>query len=143
MSTRAKRTCQHLEALGFVRDLGLSTRDKHVYTHPNDDSSPLRVFVGLTETTARAIRAKADQIVGLGTAGETPPSSVRDVARVKRAAERARDRMAAEINAARRAPYQRAADDEAIRRAQAAKAAETDAHRRDIEALMRPGGRHG
>ena len=57
MSTRARRTCQHLEALGFVRDLGLSTRDKYVYTHPNDPT-PLRVFVGLTETTARAIRAK-------------------------------------------------------------------------------------
>ena len=142
MSTRARRTCQHLEALGFVRDLGLSTRDKHVYRHPNDPT-PLRVFVGLTETTARAIRAKADQIVGLGTARETPPPSVRDMARVKRAAERACDRMAAEINAARRAPYQRAADDEAARRAQAAKAAETYAHRREVEALMRPGGRHG
>ena len=58
-------------------------------------------------------------------------------------AERARDRMAAEINAARRDPYQRAADDEAARRAQAAKAAETYAHRREVEALMRPGGRHG
>ncbi len=143
MSTRARRTCQHLEALGFVRDLDRSTRDKHVYTHPNDDSSPLRVFVGLTETTARAIRAKADQIVGLGTAGETPPSSVRDMARVKRAAERARDRMAAEINAARRDPYQRAADDEAIRRAQAAKAEVAERRRHDIEALMQPGGRHG
>ena len=33
--------------------------------------------------------------------------------------------------------------DEAIRRAQAAKAAETYAHRREVEALMRPGGRHG
>ena len=142
MSTRARRTCQHLEALGFVRDLGLSTRDKHVYRHANDPT-PLRVFAGLTETTARAIRAKADQIAGLGTAGETPPSSVRDMARIKRAAERARDRMVAEINAARRDPYQRAADDEAIRRAQAAKAAETYAHRREVDALMRPGGRHG
>ena len=142
MSTRARRTCQHLEALGFVRDPGLSTRDKHVYRHPNDPT-PLRVFVGLTETTARAIRAKADQIVGLGTAGETPPSSVRDVARVKRAAERAWDRMAAEINAARRDPYQRAADDEAIRRAQAAKAEAAEQRRHDIEALMQPGGRHG
>ena len=142
MSTRARRTCQHLEALGFVRDLGLSTRDKYVYRHANDPT-PLRVFVGLTETTARAIRAKADLIVGLGTAGEAPPSSVRDVARVKRAAERARDRMAAEINAARRDPYQRAADDEAARRAQAAKAEAAEQHRHDIEALMRPGGRHG
>lgn len=143
MSTRARRTCQHLEALGFVRDLGLSTRDKYVYRHPNDDSSPLRVFVGLTETTARAIRAKADLIVGLGTAGESPPSSVRDMARVKRAAERARDRMVAEINAARRDPYQRAADDRVIRRAQAAKAEAAEQHRREVEALMRPGGRHG
>lgn len=142
MSTRARRTCQHLEALGFVRDPGLSTRDKHVYRHPNDPT-PLRVFVGLTETTARAIRAKADQIVGLGTAGESPPSSVRDVARVKRAAERARDRMAAEINAARRDPYQRAADDRVIRRAQAAKAEAAEQRRREIEAFMRPGGRHG
>ena len=46
-------------------------------------------------------------------------------------------------HAARRDPYQRAADDEAARRAQAAKAAETYAHRREVEALMRPGGRHG
>ena len=142
MSTRARRTCQHLEALGFVRDLGLSTRDKSVYRHANDPT-PLRVFAGLTETTARAIRAKADQIVGLGTAGESPPSSVRDVARVKRAAERARDRMVAEINAARRDPHQRAADDRVIRRAQAAKAEAAEQHRHDIEALMRPGGRHG
>ena len=71
MSTRARRTCQHLEALGFVRDLGLSTRDKSVYRHANDPT-PLRVFAGLTETTARAIRAKADLIVGLGTAGASP-----------------------------------------------------------------------
>ena len=83
-----------------------------------------------------------------------PVDSVRIMARGKqlpgayqlaagRAAERARDRMVAEINAARRDPYQRAADDEAARRAQAAKAAETYAHRREVEALMRPGGRHG
>ena len=58
MSTRARRTCQHLEALGFVRDLGLSTRDKSVYRHANDPT-PLRVFAGLTETTARAIRCRA------------------------------------------------------------------------------------
>ena len=67
----------------------------------------------------------------------------RGVERVRAMAARGDLDTAGAYQLTRRDPYQRAADDEAARRAQAAKAAEAYAHRREVEALMRPGGRHG
>lgn len=89
MNGHAKRTIQTLEALGFERDDDASSRGVNAYRHPNDPDAILKVFSGLSEIAAKKLRNRADQILGMATAGERIPASIGENARIRRAEERA------------------------------------------------------
>jgi hypothetical protein len=134
VKNHAKRAIKHLEALGFVRDETASNprKGKFVYRHANQPDRPVKVFAGETDTTSISVMRLADQIAGTGHRGPTLPSTIKERARIKKSAEKAR-READERARAERSEL-------AEREWQARLAADqSQRHQRDIESLMRPG----
>lgn len=115
MNGHAKRTIQTLEALDFQLDEDATGRGVRVYWHPNDPDARLKVFSGLSEIAAKKLRNRADQIVGMSTAGERIPASIRENARIRKQVERAEAKARAEREAKEREPFQAMADDRARR----------------------------
>lgn len=138
MNGHAKRTIQVLEALDFQRDEDASSRGVYVYTHANDPEARLKVFSGLSEIAAKKIRNRADQIVGLSSAGEAIPASIAATARIRKAEERAKQRADRERHQRQLEPFQAAADRRAVRLREAQRIEQAENHRRSIERLMRP-----
>lgn len=139
MNGHAKRTIQTLEALDFQRDEDASSRGVYVYFHANDPDAKVKVFAGLSEIAAKKIRNRADQIVGLASAGEAIPASIRENARIRRQNERAEERARRERHQRELAPFQAAADRRAAHIRDTQAIARAERHRREIEDLMRPG----
>ena len=139
MNGHAKRTIQTLEALDFRLDEESSSRGVRVYFHPIDPERRIKVFAGLSEIAAKKARNLASEIIGMASAGERVPSSLGELARIKRQDEKAKARAVAEREARRREPFQRRADHEAARRADAVREAERIRHEREIRDLMKPG----
>lgn len=138
----AKRTIQTLEALGFERDDDASSRGVNAYRHPNTPDAVLKVFSGLSEIAAKKLRNRADQILGMASAGERIPASIGENARIRRAEERAAASAKATRDTKAREEYQRAADQRAEERDACRRLERLDAGQRAIRDLMRPGHGH-
>ena len=119
MTPAARRCHERLEAMGFVRDVDRSNRERSVWSHPNDPGQQIRIFVGIKEDAATLKLRRAEQIAGLATTGDGS-DTIKDRARIRRQAD-ARKRVAAKLAHDKAlAPYQERAD---------ARAAERDAAR--------------
>lgn len=115
MTPAARRCHEHLEALGFAKDDDRSTREKSVWTHPNDPGQQIRVFVGIKEDAATLKLRRAELIAGLSTSGDGA-DTIKDRARIRRQQD-ARRRVAAKLAHDRPlAPYQERADRKAAER---------------------------
>ena len=112
MTPAAMRCHERLEAMGFVRDVDRSNRERSVWSHPNDPGQQIRIFVGIKDDAATLKLRHAEQIAGLA-ATETPEPTAKDRQRERRQADAAR-RVAAMIAHDRQlAPFQAAADQRA------------------------------
>jgi len=138
-----KRTRQTLEALDFRLDEDLSHRGVWVYWHPNSPDQRVKVFGSLSEIAAKKVRNRADEIVGMSSAGERIPANVRKNARIKRQSARMAEQAKREREAREREPIQRAADHQAelqrIAREQAQQIIQRQRHDRELRDLMSPG----
>lgn len=115
MTPAARRCHEHLEALGFTRDVDRSTREKSVWTHPADPGQPIRVYAGIKEDAATVKIRRAEQIAGLATTGDGS-DTIKDRARIRRQAD-ARKRVAEKLAHEKAlAPYQERADRKAAER---------------------------
>lgn len=141
MNSHAKRTVQTLEALGFDLDEDASTKGVRVYSHANDPTAKVKVFAGLSEIAAKKIRNRADQIIGLASAGERIPESLREHARIRQAADKAKRETLTRRENAERAKFQDAADRDAATREHEKLVEQREREVRNLRNLMMPGGR--
>lgn len=123
MTPAARRCHERLEAMGFVRDVDRSNRERSVWSHPNDPGQQIRVYVGIKEDAATLKLRRAEQIAGLSTSGDGA-DTIKDRARIRRQQD-ARKRVAAKLAHDKAlAPYQEAADARAAEKARRIRADE-------------------
>lgn len=121
---------QELEALGFAQQPDPFGRaGKRVFTHPYEPGTELRLWGGSSEAAYAAIRRKANEIAGLGTAGPSMPKTVGERVKARRRKQQS-DR--AIQDSARRDRAEKAEREHKQREAIVA----ADSHRREIERLM-------
>ena len=134
MNNRIKRLLRDLEGIGFEYDHDASSQRRQVnaYRHANDPEQILRVSEHMSDSGCTAVWKKAQQIAGLSTSGSTSPASIKERARIRRAAERA------EHEKQLRAREERAAEKERETHSRSG-AVNADRRRGEIEDLMQPG----
>ena len=139
MNGNARRTIDTLIALDFRLDEDASSRGLHVYWHVNDPTRRVKVFSGISDIAAKKARNLAGEIAGMSTAGEAIPSSIGQIARIKKENERAKKIIeAARVNRERE-EFQRKADAAKAERERIAREERRAAHYRQIQSLMMPG----
>lgn len=138
MKRYVREAIEVLEALGFEReDDAFGRTDRRIYRHSYEPATRLTVYSGATEAACSAVRAKAEQIAGLGTS-KSARAAVNERKKAKRA-KRSRERGALRrIEEARREATEAAARELRAIRAQE----NAERNQREIQSLMMPGRGH-